>query len=364
MKRIRLGMIGGGPGAMIGQVHRLAARMDGRFDLVGGVFSSDREKSAAFAAELGCLSFPSEAEMHHSDAVDAVAIVTPNHLHVPSARTALRAGLHVICDKPMGVSVAECRMLEADVAASGKAFVLTHNYTGYPMVRHARHMVRDGQIGTVQQVQVEYPQDWLARDAAGPRARQSAWRVDPARSGPGGALGDIGTHAHHLMRFITGLEVTRLLAITAQDVAQGGLDDSAQVTFRLENGAMGALWCSQTAAGAENGLRIRLFGSKGALDWRQEDPDTLHWSTLTGPTQTLTRGSVDLSDAAHRATMLGRGHPEGFFAAFANIYRDAGDEMLGLGPTLAPGVTDGTWGLRFVEGCVRSAQNGGNWVDI
>ncbi|MBB5515088.1 putative dehydrogenase [Rubricella aquisinus] len=364
MKRIRLGMIGGGPGAMIGQVHRLAARMDGRFDLVGGVFSSDPDKGATFAQEIGSTAFASEAEMLHSGQIDAVAIVTPNHLHVPSARAALRAGIHVICDKPMGISVAECRALEADVAASGRVFVLTHNYTGYPMVRQARHMVRSGQIGTVQQVQVEYPQDWLARDAAGPRARQAAWRLDPARSGPGGALSDIGTHGHHLMRFITGLEITQLLAITARDVAQGGLDDSAQVTLRLDNRAMGALWCSQTAAGAENGLRIRIFGSDGALDWRQEDPDRLLWSDLSGPRRELTRGSPDLCDAATSATMLGRGHPEGFFAAFATIYRDAADEMLGLGPTLAPGVSDGTWGLRFVEACARSAQKGGTWVDI
>lgn len=362
MKRIRLGMVGGGPGAMIGQVHRLAARMDGRFDLVGGVFSSDASRSAGFAADLGCAHFASVNALVTSGLVDAVVIVTPNHLHVPTAIAALNAGLHVICDKPMGVSSAECEELEKVVAQTGCTFVLTHNYSGYPMVRQARHMVRTGQIGEVQQVQVEYPQDWLARDAAGPQAKLEAWRSDPARSGPGGALGDIGTHGHHLMRFVTGLEVAELTAMIARDVAKGGLDDSAQVMFRLTNGAMGALWCSQTAAGSENGLRIRVIGSTGALDWRQEDPDNLLVSDLKGPNKTVSRGSADVCVDAQRATMLGRGHPEGFFAAFANIYGDAADEILGHGPTLAPNVRDGTMGLRFVEACVASASQGSIWV--
>jgi len=371
-------MVGGGEGAFIGAVHRMAARLDDRWSLVAGAFSSDPERSRAFGLGLGLdpdRSYGDFAEMARAEAarpdgIDAVAIVTPNAAHFAPARAFLEAGVAVICDKPLTTGMQEARALSDLVARTGLPFVLTHNYSGYPMVRHARDLVARGVLGPIRVVQAEYAQDWLARDLPG--NRQADWRGDPERAGPGGALGDIATHAFHLASFVTGETPSAVSAETSRFVAGRPLDDDVQVRLRWAGGARGQLWASQVAIGASNGLRLRVIGADAALDWSQEDPDYLRFARLGEAPQVLRRGGPGLSPAAEAATRLPAGHPEGYLEGFAQIYADAADLILahraGQAPPdrLAglPGVREGVEGVAFITAAVRSAASDGAWISL
>jgi predicted dehydrogenase len=377
-RRLRLGMVGGGQGALIGAVHRHAARIDDRYELVAGCFASTPERSRASAAALGVapdraygdFAEMAAAEARHPDGIDVVSVVTPNHLHHPAARTFLDAGIHVVCDKPLTTTLADARALADLVERSGRVFVLTHNYTGYPMVRQARAMVEAGELGRVRTVQVEYAQEWLATRLEAEGQKQAAWRADPARSGPGGCVTDIGTHAHNLARFVTGLELEALCADLASLVEGRALDDNVQMLLRFEGGARGSLWASQVAPGNENALRLRVFGERAGLTWAQEDPNHLWFAPLGEPPRLIRRGGAGTGPAAARATRLPPGHPEGYLEGFANIYLDAAEQVAaaleGRAPDpaslLAPTVRDGVAGVRFVETAVESSRRGGVWV--
>lgn len=377
-RRLRLGMVGGGEGAFIGAVHRMAARLDDRWSLVAGAFSSDPERSRAFGLGLGLdpdRSYGDFAEMARAEAarpdgIDAVAIVTPNAAHFAPARAFLEAGIAVICDKPLTTGMQEARALSDLVARTGLPFVLTHNYSGYPMVRHARDLVARGVLGPIRVVQAEYAQDWLARDLPG--NRQADWRGDPDRAGPGGALGDIATHAFHLAAFVTGETPSAVSAETSRFVAGRRLDDDVQVRLRWAGGARGQLWASQVAIGASNALRLRVIGADAALDWSQEEPDYLRFARLGEAPQVLRRGGPGLSPAAEAATRLPAGHPEGYLEGFAQIYADAADLILahraGKAPPddLAglPGVREGVEGVAFITAAVRSAAADGAWISL
>ena len=336
--RIRLGMVGGGEGAFIGAVHRIAARIDDQYELVAGALSSTPEKARRSGQALGLAPDRVYDDLRDDGqgrgrraptAIEAVAIVTPNHVHARPAYALLKAGIHVICDKPLTVSLAEAKRMQAAVAASGRIFALTHNYTGYPLVRRMRRDGRArGDLGELRLVQVEYPQDWLTGPTETTGNKQAEWRVDPARAGGGGSLGDIGTHAFNLADYVTGLEVAELLADLTTFVAGRRLDDNAQILLRYANGARGALWASQVAPGNENGLRLRVYGTKGGLHWAQENPNELRWSPLGEPTRIVTRGGPGSGAAAARVTRTPGGHPEGYLEGFANIYSRgrAGDQ--------------------------------------
>lgn len=376
-RRIRLGMVGGGKGAFIGAVHRIAARLDDRFELVAGALSSTPEKARASGADLGLdddRNYGSYEEMAASEArredgIEAVAIVTPNATHLPVARAFLEHGIHVICDKPMSATLAEAEELAALVETSGRLFVLTHNYSGYPMIRQAREMVRAGELGALRVVQVEYAQDWLATPLEETGNKQAGWRTDPARAGAGGCVGDIGTHAYQLAGFVSGLELESLAADLTAFVPGRRLDDNAHVLLRFKGGARGMLWASQVAIGNANALTLRVYGERGGLDWRQESPDDL-WFTRHGePPRRLRRGGAGATPAATRVTRTPAGHPEGYLEAFANLYREAADAILaareGRAPSeevTFPSLDDGIKGMVFVEACVRSSDNGAAWV--
>ena len=378
--KIRLGMVGGGIGAFIGDVHRMAARLDDRYELVAGAFSSDPARSKESAAQFGIADdrayedFVSMAQAEHSrvDGIEAVAIVTPNHLHHAPARAFLAAGIHVICDKPLTASLQDARELQALVKETGLLFAVTYNYSGYPMVRQAREMIGDGALGDIRVVQVEYPQDWLSTDLETSGQKQAAWRTDPKQAGAGGSLGDIGTHAFHLTEFITGLEVTSLLADLHAFVPGRQLDDNAQMLLRFNNGARGSLWASQVAVGHENGLRIRVYGDKASLEWFQEQPNQLRYSVLGETPRLITRGSSAAGGSANAITRIPGGHPEGFLEAFANLYRDFADQIQARknqqapsnSASLVPTVTDGLKGVEFVEKAVTSSTNGGVWQSL
>jgi predicted dehydrogenase len=375
---IRLGMVGGGVGAFIGGVHRIAARLDGQFDLVAGALSATPEKALASGRALGLAEeriYPdfeamARREARLKDGIEAVAIVTPNHMHAPAARAFLRRGIHVICDKPLTATLAEARRLAREAAGSKALFVLTHNYTGYPMVRQARAMIAAGELGEIRLVQVEYAQDWLAEPPA-PDNKQAEWRTDPARSGAGGSTGDIGTHAYNLLRFVTGLRVEALAADLQSFVPGRLVDDNAHVLLRLEGGARGMLWCSQVASGCENGLRLRVFGTRAGLDWSQEEPNLL-WVTPFGrPRHRLTRGGAGTGPEAARTTRVPPGHPEGYLEGFANIYAEAARAIRaaqrGEPPpegVVYPTVEDGLEGVAFVDACVRSSKRDAAWVRL
>jgi len=379
-RRIRLGMVGGGEGAFIGAVHRIAARLDDHYELVAGALSSTPEKAQrsgrvlALAPErsYGDFSTMASAEARREDGIEAVAIVTPNHMHAPVARAFLRAGIHVICDKPVTTTLKDAKQLAALAARHDRIFAVTHNYSGYPMVRHAQQMVAQGALGELRVVQVEYPQDWLAEPLERSGQKQAAWRTDPAQSGAGGCIGDIGTHAFHLLRTITGLRVTELCAELSTFVAGRALDDNAQVMLRLANGARGLLWASQVAPGNENNLRIRVYGSRGGLDWRQEHPNHLHWSPLGQPTQTLARGTVAANAAAARITRLPGGHPEGYLEGFATLYGEIAQAIRAARPggpkadkaVAFPTIADGIEGVAFIQAVVASSKQGGRWVRL
>jgi len=376
---IRLGMVGGGQGAFIGAVHRIAARLDGEFALVAGALSSDPERARASSAELGLdagRSYGSFAEMARAEArrpdgIEAVAIVTPNHVHYAAARAFLEAGIHVICDKPLTSTLADAKRLAALAERSGKVFVLTHNYTGYPMVRQAREMVEKGQLGEIRLVQAEYPQDWLTVKAEAAGSKQAEWRTDPARSGAGGATGDIGTHAYNLARFVTGLPLDSLAADLDSFVEGRRLDDNAHVMLRFKGGAKGMLWASQVAPGNENALKLRVYGTKGGIEWAQEQPNHLWYTPFGEPKRLVTRGGAGAGAAAARVSRVPGGHPEGYLEGFANIYAEAARAIRaarrGRKPAkdvVFPTVRDGVEGVAFVEACVRSSKKNGAWTRL
>ena len=377
--RIRLGMVGGGRDAFIGAVHRIAARIDDQYELVAGCFSSNAEKSIASGADLGVdpkRTYASFAEMaareaRRKDGIEAVAIVTPNHMHAPVALQFLRRGIHVICDKPLTATLPEAKRLAKAAEAAGVVFALTHNYTGYPMIRQAAAMVRNGDLGEIRVVQVEYAQDWLAEPIEQSGQKQADWRTDPARTGAGGSTGDIGTHAFNLAGFVTGLELESLAADLQSFVPGRRVDDNGHVMLRYKGGARGMLWCSQVASGCENGLRLRVYGTKAGIEWAQEDPNYLWVGPLNQPKYRLTRGGAGSGPEAGRVTRVPPGHPEGYLEGFANIYAEAARAILARreGTTVDPAVTfpglkEGLEGVAFVDACVRSSKRNGAWVSL
>ena len=379
VSRIRLGMVGGGQGAFIGAVHRIAARLDDQFELVAGALSSDPRRAKASAKELGLAddraygSFEemATAEAARADGIEAVAIVTPNHMHAPVAKAFLEAGIHVICDKPLTTTVAEAETLVALVNKTGKVFVLTHNYTGYPMIRQARTMIANGDLGDIRLVQAEYLQDWLTLRLEASGQKQAAWRTDPARSGAGGCIGDIGTHAYNLACFVTGLELDQLLAQLSTFVEGRRLDDDVQILLKWKGGAKGMLWASQVAVGNENGLTLRVYGTKGGLEWAQEQPNHLWFTPYGQPRQLLTRSGAGARAEAARVTRVPSGHPEGYLEGFATIYAEAARAIRAAqaGQTLDssvifPTIEDGLAGMKFIDAAVKSSAANGVWIRL
>ena len=379
-RRLRLGMVGGGQGAFIGAVHRIAARLDDCYEVVAGALSGDAARSRQSGAALRldparCYADYREmaqAEAAREDGIDVVAIVTPNHLHAPVATAFLEAGIHVICDKPLGISLDEGLALAALARARKRVFALTHTYTGYPMVRHARELVASGAIGEVRMVHVEYAQDWMAElDKQDPAFQAANWHNDPRRAGPTGCTGDIGTHAWHIAGFVSGLQPSELLAELHAFTPNRTLDDHLQVMLRYPNGARGTLWASQMATGCENALKLRVFGTEASLAFDQEQPNELWLTPQGGCAQRLTRGRVR-GAAAEAATRIPNGHPEGYLEAFAQLYRDAAaqvhalDAGLPVPPDAAwlPTVEDGVGGMRFIDAVLASHRAGSRWVAL
>jgi predicted dehydrogenase len=377
-KRLKLGMVGGGQGAFIGAVHRIAARLDDRFELVAGALSSDPQRAQASAAEAGIARSYADwremarAEAARDDGIDAVAIVTPNHLHAPVATAFLEAGIHVVCDKPLAISLAEGEALAKLARDKGKLFALTHTYSGYPLVRHARELVERGALGEIRVVQVEYAQDWLAEPVeAGGLNKQAGWRTDPALAGPAGCLGDIGTHAYQLAAFVTGMTPRALSAELHAFVPGRRIDDHVQAMLRYANGARGMLWASQVASGAENALRLRVYGTKASLAFDQEQPNELWFTPLGGFAERFTRARVTSAPAAH-ATRVPPGHPEGYLEAFGQLYKDAALQIEALDEgralpaesRLLTTVDDGVAGLRFIDAVLASSAAHGQWREI
>lgn len=372
--RIRLGMVGGGQGAFIGAVHRIAARLDDRYELCAGALSSDPGRALASAAELGLPADRSygtvaamvAGESGRGDGIEAVAIVTPNHAHYAAAKAFLSAGIHVICDKPMTVTRAEAEELVRLADANGRILAVTYNYSGYPMIRQARAMVAAGELGRIRVVQAEYAQDWLTEPIETGGQKQAAWRTDPARSGAGGCIGDIGTHAYQLVTFVTGLEVRSLCADLTAFVPGRQLDDNANVLLRFGGGAKGMLWASQVAPGNENGLSLRVYGESGGLAWRQEEPNELIYTRYGDTPRRITRGGAGAGDAAARVTRVPAGHPEGYLEGFATLYREIADAIRagGHGDAPFPRGADGVKGVVFVEAAVASSAAGAVWVDL
>ena len=377
-RRLRLGMVGGGQGAFIGAVHRIAARLDDRFELVAGALSSDPRRAQASAAEAGIARSYADwnemarAEAARDDGIDAVAIVTPNRLHAPVATAFLEAGIHVVCDKPLAISLVEGEALARLAREKNKLFALTHTYSGYPLVRHARELIERGELGELRVVQVEYAQDWLAEpiETSGVN-KQAGWRTDPALAGPAGCLGDIGTHAYHLAAFVTGMTPSALSAELHTFVPGRRIDDHVQAMLRYSNGARGMLWASQVASGAENALRLRVYGTRASLVFDQEHPNALWFTPLGGSAERLTRGRVTSAIAAH-ATRVPPGHPEGYLEAFAQLYKDAALQIEALDEgrplpaesLLLTTVEDGVAGLRFIDAVLASSAADGQWREI
>jgi len=367
MRRLRMGMIGGGPGAFIGPVHRIAAELDREIELVAGVFSADAERSAAAGAAYRidpARAYPSlpamfAAEAARADGIDFVSVVSPNHHHLPAVQAALAAGLPVMSDKPMTATLAEAQALAGAVTAARLPYALTYTYSGYPLVREARARIAAGALGAIRKVVVEYPQGWLAGPAAG---KQAEWRTDPARSGEGGCIGDIGVHALHLAEFVTGLRVTELLADLAAVVPGRPLDDDCTVLLRFGNGARGVLLASQIEVGEMNGLRIRVYGQTGGLVWRQETPNTLTLHSLDGRTELIHAGGAQTGADARAACRTPAGHPEGYLEAFANLYRDFAAVLRGGQAPLLPGVADGLRGMEFIHTAVAASRDRAGWV--
>ena len=377
-RKIRIGMVGGGEGAFIGSVHRIALRLDGHYDLVAGCFSSNFENSKNTGLKLGLpeeriyetFQEMAEKESTRSDGIDVVSIVTPNHLHVPVAKIFAEKGIHIICDKPLALSSEEANSLKDIVENKKLIFALTHNYTGYPMVRHARSLIKKGDLGSLRVIQAEYPQDWLTTKAEDTGLKQAVWRTDPKRSGVGGCIGDIGTHTFNLIRFITGLELDELSADIHTFVKGRKLDDNAQIMLRFKNGAKGSIWSSQVAVGNENNLKIRVYGENGGIEWRQEDPNYLFYTKYGHPTQKITRGSGSAGKEANDVTRIPPGHPEGYLEGFANIYRDVSrvlfskinEQNYEQSNDCYPTIYDGIEGMKFIETVLDSSINNSKWT--
>ncbi len=378
-RRIRLGMVGGGRDAFIGAVHRIASRIDDQYELVAGCFSSTPEKSKASGADLGLPDdrvYASFAEMAQREArlkngIEAVAIVTPNHMHAPVAKEFLKRGIHVICDKPLTATLPDAKRLAQAAEKADALFVLTHNYTGYPMIRQAREMVAAGELGEIRLVNVQYVQDWLTEDLETTGQKQAGWRTDPERSGAGGATGDIGTHAFNLASFVSGLKLESLAADLQSFVPGRRVDDNGHVLMRFEGGARGMLWCSQVAPGNENALELQIYGTKGGLQWAQEDPNYLWYMPFGQPKRLITRGGAGSGAAAGRMSRVPPGHPEGYLEGFANIYSEAAAairaKQAGQAPDPAvtfPTIKDGLEGVAFVDACVKSSRKNGAWTSL
>lgn len=375
-----MGMVGGGRGAFIGAVHRMAAALDGEIELVCGAFSSDPERSKLSGADLGLPPervygsykemIERESKLPEDQRMDFISIVTPNHVHYRPAVMALENGFHVVCDKPLCFNMEEALHLETLVKRSGLLFALTHNYTGYPMVKQARAMIRNGDIGEIRKVVVEYPQGWLSTKVEDTGSKQASWRTDPARSGVAGAMGDIGTHAENLAEYITGLQITELCADLSTFVEGRLLDDDGNVLLRFGNGAKGILHASQICAGEENNLNIRIYGTKGGLQWFQMEPNSLYVKWLDKPMEVLRTGVGNLYPEAMAHTRIPAGHPEGYLEAFANIYRNFAiclrARLEGKEPDPVymdfPTVSDGVRGMRFIGRVVYAGSSEEKWV--
>ena len=378
-RKLRFGMIGGGRGAFIGAVHRIAAQMDGQAELVAGAFSSDPERSRASGADLfldparvyGSFEEMARAEkaMPAEKRLDFVVIVTPNHQHFPPAKLFLESGFNFVCDKPVTFNLAEAKKLQAIVKKTKKVFVLTHNYTGNAMVKQARALVAAGKLGKIRKVVVEYPQGWLSTRLEATAQKQASWRTDPKRSGAAGCLGDIGTHAANLAAYVTGLKIAELCADLTTFVPGRKLDDDASILLRFKGGAKGVLHSSQIAVGEENNLNLRVWGETGGLEWHQEHPNELLVKYPDKPSEIWRRGNGYVGDEGKAVTRIPAGHPEGYLEAFGNVYREAfraiaaevSGEKLPVAPDY-PGIDDGVEGMQFIETAVRSSQRGARWV--
>jgi len=376
-RKLRYGMVGGGQNAFIGAVHRMAAQLDGQIELVAGAFSSDPQNSQTTGEQLYLnpqrvyASYQEmaarEAALPADERIDFVAIVTPNFLHAPVAMTFLKKGFHVVCDKPMTLDLKEAKALRAAVRKSGKVFALTHNYTGYPMVKEARELVRSGKLGKILKIVAEYPQGWLLDKIEATGQKQAAWRSDPKKAGASCCVGDIGTHAENLGRYITGLKIAELCAEFTSFIPGRKLEDDANMLLRYHGGAKGVLHCSQISCGEENNLNIRVYGTLGALAWQQEHPNELKFTPKGEPARILRRGNGYVSDVAKKFTRLPFGHPEAFIEAFANIYLEA---IAAIRAHIAgkkeafdfPTVDDGVEGMAFIETAVKSAASNGRWT--
>ncbi len=376
--RIRLGMVGGGQGAFIGGVHRIASRIDDNYELVAGALSSERRRAIDSALELGIardrayadFEEMAKAEAKRKDGIEVVAIVTPNFMHAAPIKAFLKAGIHVICDKPLAMSVAEAKDIQRAVKRSGKIFALTHNYTGYPMIRQARAIVAAGELGELRQIQAEYAQDWLTERLEATGQKQADWRTDPKRAGAG-ALGDIATHAYNLACFVTGLQLDSLAADLTTFVKGRKLDDNDNILLRWRGGAKGMLWATQVAPGNENNLSLRVYGSKGGLAWRQEDPNYLWFTPFGQPTRLITRSGVGANADAARVSRTPSGHPEGYLEGFANIYTEVARAIRAArtdedppADVLFPTVEDGLAGMQFIEAALKSNAKNGGWVKV
>ncbi|MEO0498369.1 MAG: Gfo/Idh/MocA family oxidoreductase [Pseudomonadota bacterium] len=378
-RRLRLGQVGGGQGAFIGQVHRIASRIDDRYELVAGAFSSTPQRARASAEALGVSAQRSyddfrtmaERESTRPDGIDAVSIVTPNHMHYAAAREFLRRGIHVICDKPLTSDLEDARRLAAiartALEETGTRFFVTYNYSAYPLIRQAREMVANGDLGNIRVVQVEYAQDWLATSVETEGLKQAQWRTDPKRSGGGGAIGDIGTHAFHLAEYVSGLR-TQTLAADLHSFGEGrSLDDNAHILLRYSGGARGVLWCSQVAIGHENGLRLRIYGDKGGLRWSQENPNELFFCPFGEPERRITRNGGGFAAGALVSARIPAGHPEGYLEGFGALYNEIADTILGddpVHPAHLPDIEDGLRGVEFIAAALASSKADGGWTGI
>lgn len=381
-KKMRLGMVGGSLDAFIGDVHRKAAFLDGNFDLVCGAFSSDPDKSKETGNSLGLDEnrvygsysemFDAERKLPENQRMEAVSIVTPNHVHFDPATRALDNGFHVIIDKPLAFSIEEAEELQKMVESTGLMLALTHTYTGYPMIKEAKHLVASGQIGDIRKIYVEYPQGWLATPLEQEGNKQASWRTDPEKSGQGGAVGDIGTHAANLAEYVSGLTLTKVCADVNIVVKNRRLDDDSAALLKFDNGASGVLMATQVATGEENDLKLRVYGEKGGFEWTHTNPNTLLYKPLDEPAQILRAGTGYLSDLAQKNTRLPAGHPEGYLEAFANIYMAFYDAVRDhqngvLKPVEEydfPTVTDGVLGMKFVSAMIESGKSESKWISI
>ena len=377
---IRLGMVGGGQGAFIGAVHRFALRLDDKFKLTAGAFSSDPVRAKTSGSELGLPEdrvYSSYEEMakiesQRGDGIEVVSIVTPNHLHYPVSKAFLERGFHVICDKPLTSNLADAKSLVEVVKKSGKLFVLTHNYTGYPVIRQAREMVANGELGDIRLIQAEYVQDWLTNKLEDSGHKQAEWRTDPARSGLGGCVGDIGTHAYNLACFVSGLSLESLCADLTSFVSGRILDDNVSVLLRFSGGAKGMLWASQVAPGNENALTLRVYGTKGGIEWDQQDPNYLWFTPFGEPKRKLTRGGAGTYESMSNMIRVPPGHPEGYVEGFANIYKEFAEliklaregKSMEMQSFCLPTEIDGLSGMEFIDACVQSSNQGSIWVSV